>query len=73
MCAGGIFPTSLSDVMTQRAQLRDIIYSSWPACTAPDPEHKDVPFRVGASIASVSRLAAMPCHRLTQCQAGSPA
>lgn len=45
---GGIFPTSISDVITQRAQMRDIIYSAWPACTAPDPEHPGTPFRVSA-------------------------
>jgi len=44
--AGGIMPTSVSEVLAQRAQLRDIIYSTWPACTAPDPEHADRLFRV---------------------------
>jgi len=44
--AGGIMPTSVSEVLAQRAQLRDIIYSAWPACTAPDPEHADRLFRV---------------------------
>ncbi len=39
-------PTSVSEVLAQRAQLRDIIYSTWPACTAPDPEHADRLFRV---------------------------
>ena len=48
LLTGGIFPTSISDVITQRAQMREIIYSAWPACTAPDPQHPGTPFMVRA-------------------------
>ncbi|KAK9836119.1 hypothetical protein WJX81_002671 [Elliptochloris bilobata] len=47
----GIFPTSMADVVAQRAQLRHIIYSCWPACTAPDPGHP-TPFHADAIIAN---------------------
>ena len=32
--------------MEQRKELRDIVFSVWPACTEADPEHPDEPFRV---------------------------
>ena len=37
---------NVKDVGEQRRQLREIIFSCWPACSAPDPEHPDVPFMV---------------------------
>lgn len=45
----GILPGGYSDIVTQRKELRDIVFSVWPACTEADPEHPDRAFTVSES------------------------
>ncbi|KAK9803534.1 hypothetical protein WJX73_005456 [Symbiochloris irregularis] len=48
----GILPGGYNDIVTQRKELRDIVFSVWPACTEPDPDHPDKPFKAEAVIAN---------------------
>ncbi|KAK9861526.1 hypothetical protein WJX84_001771 [Apatococcus fuscideae] len=58
----GVMPFhNVKDVGEQRKQLRDIIFSCWPACSAPDPEHPDVPFMAEAIIANPVSYAHFHC------------
>jgi len=50
---GGILPgLDLSEVAEQRRQMRDILYSTWPACSEPDPDTPDKPFVADAIVAN---------------------
>eukprot|EP00271_Cylindrocystis_brebissonii_P022128 TRINITY_DN8349_c0_g1_i2.p1 TRINITY_DN8349_c0_g1~~TRINITY_DN8349_c0_g1_i2.p1 ORF type:complete len:608 (+),score=78.01 TRINITY_DN8349_c0_g1_i2:160-1983(+) len=48
----GILPGRPADIPRQREQLRQIIFSTWPACTEPDTESNGAPFRAEAIIAN---------------------
>ncbi|XP_051121447.1 sterol 3-beta-glucosyltransferase UGT80A2-like isoform X2 [Andrographis paniculata] len=47
----GFLPSGPSEIHIQRNQIKDIIFSLFPACTNPDPE-TDIPFKVDAIIAN---------------------
>lgn len=51
---------NVKDVGEQRKQLQEIIFSCWPACAAPDPEHPDMPFTVRSLL-----------HHMVGCQRAS--
>ena len=42
-------PKQLPQIPGQRRQLREVIWSCWPACSAPSPHTPDVPFTVTAA------------------------
>ncbi len=44
------FQHGVRDIGAQRKQLREIIFSCWPACSAADPEHPDMPFTVSQNV-----------------------
>ena len=48
----GFLPSSPSEVVLQRKQLRAIIRSIWPACTEADRKAGGQPFRADAIIAN---------------------
>lgn len=47
----GFLPSGPSEILIQRNQIKDIVFSLLPACVDPDPE-SNVPFRVNAIIAN---------------------
>lgn len=53
----GILPGGYNDIVKQRKELRDIVFSVWPACTEPDPEKPDRSFRVCTLVADDVGLA----------------
>ncbi len=42
-------PSGARQIPEQRRQLKDVIWSCWPACSAPSPEQPDLPFRASTS------------------------
>ena len=63
----GVVPSTmsmLSDLGTQRSNLRELVFSTWGACVAPDPEHPDRPFKVGTTSAvSSTHNRCSYCHK----------
>ncbi|KAK9866772.1 hypothetical protein WJX84_010996 [Apatococcus fuscideae] len=57
----GVMPHGVREIGDQRKQLRDIIFSCWPACSAPDPDHTDMPFMAEAVIANPVSYAHFHC------------
>ncbi|XP_060185327.1 sterol 3-beta-glucosyltransferase UGT80A2-like isoform X3 [Lycium barbarum] len=47
----GFLPSGPSEILIQRNQIKDIVFSLLPACVDPDPE-SNVPFKVNAIIAN---------------------
>lgn len=47
----GFLPSGPSEILIQRNQIKDIVFSLLPACIDPDPE-SNVPFKVNAIIAN---------------------
>lgn len=47
----GFLPSGPSEVRIQRSQIRDIIFSLYPACKDPDPD-TGIPFKADAIIAN---------------------
>ena len=45
-----------ADIVEQRKELRDIVFTVWPACTEADPEHPDQPFRVSTCTRAPTKL-----------------
>lgn len=62
---GRIVPTRLDqiveDVPKKRAVMAEILTSTWRACTRPDPEHRDRPFKADAIIANPPSLGHIHC------------
>ena len=47
----GFLPSEPSEIHMQRSQIKEIVFSLYPACTRDDPD-TDVPFNVDAIIAN---------------------
>lgn len=47
----GFLPSEPSEIQIQRSQIKEIVFSLLPACTAHDPD-SNVPFNVDAIIAN---------------------
>lgn len=52
---------SLADIKEQRRQMRDIIFSTYAACTEPDPDHLDRPFTADAILANPPSFGHIHC------------
>lgn len=48
----GVIPSSAADAMTNMAEVQQLLFSTWGACSAPDPESLDKPFSAQAIIAN---------------------